>query len=112
MFQGIMLKDSDPGFKIVTLCHTKENFKDYYAFYAVEPGKYISFRQKISSGIAPEDKCAELLFRGEGNSPSLKVLQMIKARYDIRKEVSDPIVRKAMAWMNPQETPAKKNISA
>ncbi len=101
MFQGIILKEeSEQGFKVIALCRTSEDSDDYYAFFAVDPCKYFRFVRNIREGVDPATCGAEILYKGKGKSPSLSILHEVRQKFDIRQEITDPVVRRAISSIN------------
>ncbi len=103
-FQGIISSvDTEYGFRIVELVHVKDNGEDQYIFLAFEPEQYGRYKHSTQTGASVMDEAVEL-YRGPGRNPSLDVIHDIQSRFDIHREISDAVVRKAMGVISAFES--------
>ena len=99
-FEGIIdCPDTEYGFRIVELAHVKDNGQDQYVFIAVDPEKYPRYKRSRTTGRSPAIGAIEL-YRGSGRNPSLDIIHEVKYRFNIQREISDSLVRKAMSVIN------------
>mgnify|MGYP006305854481 CR=1 FL=1 len=103
MFQGIITQNNDPGFKIIELCHYNESGNDYYVFATVEPEKYPVFKKACRKGEDINIKGVDIIYKGKGKVPTLDVIREVTEKYEISKEITNPVVRRAMSSINTLE---------
>jgi hypothetical protein len=77
MFQGIIVQESDPGFKVVELCHYNDGDYDYYAFVAVNPEKYPVFKKAYRKGNNIKISGVEVIYEAEGKVPTLDIIRKV-----------------------------------
>ena len=107
MMKGLgCFKFSPVGFCIVTLCHGKEEGRDFYAFIAIEPQNFRYFKKRYRPGEMSSFKTFGYeLVRGWGTEPDLSVITHLSSRYGIEFSISENFINQMIENMEPIASP-------
>jgi hypothetical protein len=107
MLKGLgCFKFSTNGFSIVTLCHGKDNGKDFYAFVAIEPQNFRTFKKRYVPGEASNFAAYGFeLLRGWGSEPSEAMMDYLLAKHGIEFGISENFINRVIANIDPVPTP-------
>jgi hypothetical protein len=107
MLKGLgCFKFSPSGFCVVTLCHGKENGKDFFAFIAIEPQNYRYFQKRYRAGEAATFKPYGFeLMRGSGLEPPTAVMDYLRKKHGVEFGVSEDFLNRLITNIDPVASP-------
>lgn len=103
MLKGLgCFKFSTQGFSIVILCHGQEEGRDFYAFVAIEPHNFRTFKNRYNPGTASNFRAYGFeLVRGWGTVPPQDVIDQLLEKYGIQFGVSENFINNMIANISP-----------